>query len=96
MKIIKEEYQTIVFEDNTATENDVLERSNEILNKKYCPALKEPCIREKCAFFEIGRRVMDKRIFRATCSYCGRRDLVEIIGWPSDKDIEKDWDIYDY
>lgn len=96
MEIIKEEYQRIVFKDNTATESEIINVTRFKVREKYCPAVKNKCLHEGCAFFTMGRHVTDQRIFRASCTYCGTRHLMEIYGWPSDKDIEKEWGIYGY
>ena len=94
METIRTNYQGIIFKDETATENEVLERALEWIKDKYCPVIKEPCLCSGCAFFVIGRPCVDKRIFRASCTYAGTRHLVELYGLPSDRKNDTEFEGY--
>ena len=78
----------IHIKDDSANEDELWEYANRIAMGKYCPVVKDYCMVDGCAFYEIGRKVLDRRVLRASCTYMGTRHLVEIYAKPKDYDIE--------
>lgn len=77
-------YGTII-KDYSAKEEEYISCALDIAKNKYCPAVKDNCKCEGCAFFTISRPCADTRIFRATCTYTGTRHLVQMYGMPKDR-----------